>query len=886
MGRGYRPDPVRIRNQPRPNRRTNIERQWVVLLEAAATSDHDNLPPVAVERLLQTLSDHQPTIVCHQRRCSVQLQVEASSGAEALFSACARWRDAARNLGLPVWPLARAEVLTLGEFQKDLADPGDRVPAIAGGGRRDSLPDDLLPRALQDSLTGLVNRELFADCVRSVLADDGLVNDSWAVLVLDLDNFGALNQSAGPPLGDRLLAVLASRISRIPGHTMVARLGGDEFAVLAHAPGPGDIDRLATRVLETIRTPVELGGRRVAVTASVGLATSAHMSHPDDLIRDAAVAMCIAKADGGDCWRRFDPAVNVDVKRLDFDADPAPDRLAYVLLLERAALAANECRTLEDAAVIVLQQVCTHTGWSLGRLSVVGSTGEWVEPTALWHTRGPDRFEAFRTACDSLSLGLGQGLAGRVLQTAKSASVLALAYAESVPASVASAAADAGIKSAYALPILVGDEVVAVLEFYSSGTARLHDALHEVLTGVCAQLGRVAERDRARAALARSEEKYRTLADSVPVLMWMTGSDGRARTFNRAWLDFTGRTQEQEMAGRGVACIHPDDVERSITAYRTAFERRAPVAMEYRLRRADGEYRIIAGQAQPIGAGGDFLGFVGGGIDITDRCRAEAALANSEARLRALVATSGAMIVLMAADGTVLADYQGASGGLGYTEGSTAGRQGFDFVHPDDLARTTEAFAAILDQPGLTVPFECRVRHADGPWRWVEAVGNNLLDYPPVEGIVISAIDITRRKAAEDALAQAEQRLREAADKTRLGQWHWNFLTGDIAWSDQMFEIYGVAGSGARTFGDIASYAIHPADRVTIAAIMAAVKAGQPSGVFEYRIVRPDGQIRRVRGQAVALRDGSGRLASMSGTIEDVTDDVASEDTLGHSGAA
>jgi diguanylate cyclase (GGDEF)-like protein/PAS domain S-box-containing protein len=866
-----------------------IEQQWVVLLEAAAEYDHETLPPVAVERLMQTLSDHQPTIVCHERRCSVQLQVEAGSGAEALFGASARWRDATRNLGLPLWPLARAEVLTLEEFRRDLADPADRLPAVVAGQsreRREFLSDDLLPRALQDSLTGLVNRELFADCVRSVLADGGLVSDSWAVLVLDLDNFAALNEVAGPPLGDRLLAVLASRISRIREHTMVARLGGDEFAVLAPSQEPADIDRLATRVLDTIRAPVELGGRRVAVTASMGVATNANMSHPDDLIRDAAIAMCIAKAEGGDCWRWFDAAVSVDVKRLDFDADPAPDRLSYVLLLERAALAANECRTLEDAAVVVLQQVCTHTGWTLGRLSVVAGTRDWVEPTGVWHTRGPDRFGAFRTACDSLSLGLGQGLAGRVLQTARSASILALADADSVPASVVAAASGAGLKSGYAFPILVGNDVVAVLEFYSSGIARLHDALHEVLVGVCAQLGRVAERDRAQATLARSEEKYRTLADSVPVLMWMTGPDGRVSTFNRAWLDFTGRTQEQELTERGIGCVHPDDVARSVETYRTAFEQRQPVAMDYRLRRADGEYRIIAGRAQPIGTGDDFQGYVGGGIDVTDRCREEVALADSEARLRALVATSGAMIVLMAADGTVLADYQGVSGGLGYAEGSTSGRPGFDFVHPDDLARTVDAFAAALARPGPTEPFECRVRHADGHWHWVEAIGNNLLDYPPVRAIAISSIDITRRKAAEEALAKAEERLRQRADDINLGQWHWDLITGDLGWSEKMFEIYGVSGAGSRSTSEIARHALHPADRVSTAGVIATVKGGEPCGAFEYRILRPDGQIRRLLGRAILLRDADGRAAGISGTSLDITDALSREEALGHTGAA
>ncbi|MDQ1440736.1 MAG: hypothetical protein QOG97_964 [Acidimicrobiaceae bacterium] len=572
----------------------------------------------ALDRLWHALGEHGPSIVGNERRYSLQLRVNAIGEAEALFSASARWKDATRRLGLPAWQLARAEVVTVKEFQGRTGAASPSAPAPSPPVAPHLAPDDLLPRALQDSLTGLVNRDLFADCLRSVLVDDTSACERWAVLVIDLDKFGSFNESEGPAVADRLLAVLAARISRIPEHAMVARLGGDEFAVLVCEMAPGDVERIADRLLETIRTPATVAGRQVTVTASVGFATNANLRHPDDLIRDAAVAMCVAKQDGRNCARRFETGTTVDIRRLDFDADPAPDRLAHVLLLERAALAANDCQTLEEAAAVVLQQVCAHTSWPLGHLGVVAGSGEWVVPTAIWHSRGPDNFGPFRTACNATTLGLGQGLAGRALQSKEFACFAEFGSATGLPDSIASTAVAAGITCGCAFPVLVGIQVVAVLEFYCTRSGRVSEALREVMRGVCAQLGRVAERSQAQAALARSEEKYHTLADAVPVLMWLTGLDGNVKLFNKAWLEFTGLTLEEELAGRGVARMHPDDLGRCLAGYRQAYEQRQAVATYYRLKRADGEYRIIFGEARPVGSGDDFQGFVGAGIDVTE----------------------------------------------------------------------------------------------------------------------------------------------------------------------------------------------------------------------------------------------------------------------------
>jgi PAS domain S-box-containing protein len=125
-------------------------------------------------------------------------------------------------------------------------------------------------------------------------------------------------------------------------------------------------------------------------------------------------------------------------------------------------------------------------------------------------------------------------------------------------------------------------------------------------------------------ALRESEKRFRLLADATPILVWQSGVDKLCTYFNRNWLEFTGRTAEQEL-GRGWAeGVHPDDYARCLQVYNEAFDRRELFEMEYRLRRADGEYRWILDRGVPLFASdGVFAGYLGGCIDITERKRDE-----------------------------------------------------------------------------------------------------------------------------------------------------------------------------------------------------------------------------------------------------------------------
>lgn len=134
----------------------------------------------------------------------------------------------------------------------------------------------------------------------------------------------------------------------------------------------------------------------------------------------------------------------------------------------------------------------------------------------------------------------------------------------------------------------------------------------------------ISERKRIEEALQESERRFRTMADSAPVLVWMSGLDKGCTFFNQVWLSFTGRTMAQEIGNGWAEGVHPDDFERCLHIYTTSFDARRPFEMEYRLRRHDGAYRWVLdrGVARRT-SDGQFAGYIGSCTDITDRKRIE-----------------------------------------------------------------------------------------------------------------------------------------------------------------------------------------------------------------------------------------------------------------------
>jgi PAS domain S-box-containing protein len=153
-------------------------------------------------------------------------------------------------------------------------------------------------------------------------------------------------------------------------------------------------------------------------------------------------------------------------------------------------------------------------------------------------------------------------------------------------------------------------------------------------------------RERSERAVRASNERFQSLADSAPVLIWMAGVDGKCAYVNRSWLRFTGGSVEQQLGDGWMDALHLEDRERAQTVYREAFAARRPFEMGYRLRREDGEYREVMDRGMPrFDASGAFVGFVRSIVDVSEQ---RAALREAEEARRYAEAASRAKDAFLA----------------------------------------------------------------------------------------------------------------------------------------------------------------------------------------------------------------------------------------------
>jgi PAS domain S-box-containing protein len=139
----------------------------------------------------------------------------------------------------------------------------------------------------------------------------------------------------------------------------------------------------------------------------------------------------------------------------------------------------------------------------------------------------------------------------------------------------------------------------------------------------------------ARETARESEDRFRRIANTAPVMIWMSDITKQVMYVNQPWLDFTGWPPDEVPGHRWISLIHPDDVERCGDVYMTAFDQRKSFLVEHRLRRHDGEYRWTVTEGVPrSGSDGSFIGYAGTAVDITDRKLVDAALLESHAALQ------------------------------------------------------------------------------------------------------------------------------------------------------------------------------------------------------------------------------------------------------------
>jgi diguanylate cyclase (GGDEF)-like protein len=172
---------------------------------------------------------------------------------------------------------------------------------------RRQLERELTHQAFHDSLTGLANRVLFADRLDHALARGARDGSVVGVLFIDLDDFKIVNDTLGHAVGDHLLMAVADRIAgALRADDTAARLGGDEFAALVeNVQDPGAVEETASRILAALAEPIMVDGEPLQAVASIGITTTPEADTAAELLRQADLALYVAKGAGKGQWRRY-----------------------------------------------------------------------------------------------------------------------------------------------------------------------------------------------------------------------------------------------------------------------------------------------------------------------------------------------------------------------------------------------------------------------------------------------------------------------------------------------------------------------------------------------------------------------------------------------------
>jgi PAS domain S-box-containing protein len=373
-------------------------------------------------------------------------------------------------------------------------------------------------------------------------------------------------------------------------------------------------------------------------------------------------------------------------------------------------------------------------------------------------------------------------------------------------------------------------------------------------------------------SLRESEERFRNMADAAPVMIWVSGLDKRSTFFNKPWLDFTERTLEQEL-GKGLTeGVHPEDLDRCRAIYYSSFDDRRAFQMEYRLRRSDGEYRWLFNNGTPLYRGGEFVGFIGSCIDITERNLIQERLRASEIQLKDAQRLAKVGSWERRID-TALSQWSDEIRRiLGVSSDAPANFATFiNCVHPNDREKVVGSDRKACSSSG-PVEVEYRIAHPDGEVRFAHSVFEALRNDQGIAVRIVGATqDITEQVKARELLRESEERLKDAERIAHLGHWQWDLKNGQVIWSEGCYRVFAQPRDFIPTREGVLQLVL-PRDRERIERGTRKRLAEKKGGSIEFRIVRPDGEIRTVQSVSEVVLGEDGQPAYVFGTCQDITD--------------
>jgi PAS domain S-box-containing protein len=553
------------------------------------------------------------------------------------------------------------------------------------------------------------------------------------------------------------------------------------------------------------------------------------------------------------------------------------DDLAAAGLLQRVAVIANEASTFADAIRSALDEVCSYTGWPVGHAYLPdGAHPDSLDPLDVWHLDDPERFETFRAITERTILGAGAGLPGRILENGMPAWITDVSIDSNFPRNRTTQ--DIVVRGGFGFPVMAAHRVVAVMEFFSERPEPRDERLLHLVSYVGTQLGRVAEREIAAAAVQKQIDEMRRLVELAFDAFVSIDMNGTITGWNAAAETMFGWSRDEALGRQLAETIVPPSYRQAHRAglRRYLETREAHVLNKYielAAIRRDGREFPIELAIWPVGSNGEttFCAFV---RDISERKQAEETLA----RLATIVESSDDAMIAKSLDGTILSWNGGAERMYGYAAEEVVGTS-ISVLVPEDHNDLADIMNHIARGESLE-HHETRRRRKDGR---VIDVALTVSPIKNASGEVVGAATITRdvstRKQAEERLRESERSLRDAQRIVRVGSWEWDVTNDLVTWSDQLYRNFGITREDFVPSFEGYLTAVHTDDRERVQATIVEALQRHEHFEFEHRVPMPDGTERVHFCTGDVFVEG-GRAVRMAGTSQDITERKEAADRL------
>jgi len=513
--------------------------------------------------------------------------------------------------------------------------------------------------------------------------------------------------------------------------------------------------------------------------------------------------------------------------------------------------------------------------------------GEWLSPCA-----GPHIPATFKAAITPWRIGPDRASCGAAAFTKQRVIVPNISNDPRWPDDARDLTLSHGFIAAWSEPLISKDgEVLGTFAMYYPEPRTPQSSDFELIAAA-GHIARIAiEVEQSHLALKNalieiknSENRLRTIIDTIPTLAWSACPDGSAEFFNRRWLDYCGLSSEEASGWGWTSAVHADDRDRLADYWRSILASGESGEIEARLRRFDGVHRWFLFRASPLrDESGGIVKWYGTNADIEERKRAEEALRSKEQSLRLIVDTIPGMVCTLSAAGEVQLLNRQVLEYFGKTSEELKNWSTSDAVHPDDLPRVIDLWRRSVET-GQPYEYELRQRRADGMYRWFQSRALPVRDTEDrISGWYMLLTDVDDRKRnevqlarAHDEIAKSEAELRTIIDAIpqliiAIGT-DGNFLHANQA----VLEYTGLTKEEVES--ERFREAFHPEDSERLRDERdAAISRGVP---FEYerRVRRRDGQFRWLLVQYNPLLDERGEVVRWYATGTDIDDRKQAEE--------